>query len=404
MAKKGSGDTKNKILKAAFSEWGKIKFHNTSLSLINKKLGISKAALYRYFKNKADLINVMNDYYSELLFKLGESFLKEAEKLDPMESLKLYVDKYINYFMKNKNYSLFFLNLFDKERAARNKLLGDIFARQVEFFKSKMGLLNRWVPESRIAGFYNHAFWAILYSIHYKLESGTGNSSLKDINSETVYKMIVDGFGKNIDIINFEDVEKVSVIDNTQLVQRDKIVDAIADVVAEEGLWNTSTDKIAAKLGMSKSSLYFYFKNKNEMIYKSIVEQLEKMTDLYLEAKGSFDSFEEVLYCNMVVKGTYLKHDDKFIEVFNWLNNQDNEFDKRMREYKQLYAAGLGFMVEGIEAGKIETYGMDAEFIVGFLNSQVIKELITCKLNNQEFTVDNLRLIYNLFFHGIKGR
>lgn len=402
MSKKNSGDTKSKILKAAFSEWGKIKFHNTSLSLINKKLGISKAALYRYFKNKAELINVMNDYYSELLFKLGNSFLKEAEKLNPLDSMRLFVDKYINYFMKNKNYSLFFMNLFDKERAYNNRLLGEIFQKQIDFFKSKIAGLNKWVPEHYISSYYNHAFWAVLYAIHYKLESSC--SDKKDINSDKVYRMIVDGFGKNIETIDYEKVEKVSVIDSSQVIQRDKIVDAIAEVVAEEGLWNTSTDKIAAKLGMSKSSLYFYFKNKNEMIYKSILDQLIKMNNLYLEARNSTSSFEEDVYCNMLVKGTYLNHDDKFLEVFNWLNYQDSEFENKMREMTDLYETGVAFMVKGVETGKIETYGMDVEFIVGFLNSQVIKEIITCKLSNQEFNVDNLRLIYNLFFYGIRGK
>ena len=50
---------KELIISTAFEEWGKSCYRNMSLTKIINKLKITKPALYRYFKNKKELLDIM---------------------------------------------------------------------------------------------------------------------------------------------------------------------------------------------------------------------------------------------------------------------------------------------------------------------------------------------------------
>ena len=52
-------EQKANIISAAFSEWSKTHFTSMSLAKVAKKLSLTKPALYRYFKNKAELLQTM---------------------------------------------------------------------------------------------------------------------------------------------------------------------------------------------------------------------------------------------------------------------------------------------------------------------------------------------------------
>ena len=67
--------------------------------------------------------------------------------------------------------------------------------------------------------------------------------------------------------------------------------------MTEEGIQNASVDKIAAKVGMSKSSLYFFFKNKDEMLTKMVEREQEHVKGLLLERLKGFAGFPEQAYC-----------------------------------------------------------------------------------------------------------
>ncbi len=49
------------IVDTAFKVWGENSFYNTSLSSLAEALGMSKPAIYRYFKNKDALLQAMKD-------------------------------------------------------------------------------------------------------------------------------------------------------------------------------------------------------------------------------------------------------------------------------------------------------------------------------------------------------
>lgn len=47
-----------------------------------------------------------------------------------------------------------------------------------------------------------------------------------------------------------------------------RVLDVAAGILNEDGLTNASLETLSRKLGLNKSSLYYYFKNKEELVYK----------------------------------------------------------------------------------------------------------------------------------------
>ena len=75
--------------------------------------------------------------------------------------------------------------------------------------------------------------------------------------------------------------------------RKDQILDAASEVFAEKGVYETRMDDIVEKSGLSKGTLYWYFKSKDEIvlniferIFSREFEELENMVDSSESAKA----------------------------------------------------------------------------------------------------------------------
>lgn len=60
---------------------------------------------------------------------------------------------------------------------------------------------------------------------------------------------------------------------------RKKILEKAEDLFAEKGFSGTSVDKIAKSAGVNKALIYYYFKDKNDIVvalFRNILEEMEK--------------------------------------------------------------------------------------------------------------------------------
>ncbi|ACM93427.1 transcriptional regulator, TetR Family Member [Nautilia profundicola AmH] len=85
--------TKEDILKTALKLFANRGYENTSLEEVANKIGITKPAIYYYFKNKKALYNeIFIEKFSKLEFELKDSL---------EENLKEYIYKLGDFFIKN---------------------------------------------------------------------------------------------------------------------------------------------------------------------------------------------------------------------------------------------------------------------------------------------------------------
>lgn len=90
--------------------------------------------------------------------------------------------------------------------------------------------------------------------------------------------------------------------------KQNRILKAALEVFAQNDYKSAGTDDIAAKAGISKGLLFYYFKNK-QMLYLYVVRQLQKMIEDHLqitEKTGLTDFFDIVDY-GINEKMRYLK-------------------------------------------------------------------------------------------------
>lgn len=65
---------------------------------------------------------------------------------------------------------------------------------------------------------------------------------------------------------------------------RQEIIDVSKELLLKEGFGKISMRKIAAKAGVSATSIYLYFKNKDELLLALIEESIEKLNSALKEA------------------------------------------------------------------------------------------------------------------------
>jgi AcrR family transcriptional regulator len=73
---------------------------------------------------------------------------------------------------------------------------------------------------------------------------------------------------------------------------RDRIIDATADLVFERGVARTSLDDVRAATATSKSQLYHYFRDKDDLIRAVIARQTERVLNAQRPDLETLDSFE----------------------------------------------------------------------------------------------------------------
>jgi TetR/AcrR family transcriptional repressor of nem operon len=73
---------------------------------------------------------------------------------------------------------------------------------------------------------------------------------------------------------------------------RARIVDAAADLIYARGVDRTSLDDVMAESGVSKSQLYHYFKDKDELVLEVIALQTERVLGAQQPHLGALDSLE----------------------------------------------------------------------------------------------------------------
>lgn len=81
--------SREKILMASLELFAGKTYHNTSISDIAEKAGVSKGLIYNYFDTKEDILKGIIDY----LMQIGDKMFAEAAKYpDPKAELKALID------------------------------------------------------------------------------------------------------------------------------------------------------------------------------------------------------------------------------------------------------------------------------------------------------------------------
>jgi AcrR family transcriptional regulator len=323
--------TREDIIKTAFRVWGRELYLTTSLKDLAGELGVSKAALYRHFRNKEAILEAMYGYFFDDFTAFVKSGYQQAlEAPDYLESIVILTRIITEYYARNTDAFGFFLFRVYDNRELRN---------MAEALRRRGMDMSRFRRRSGPDPDYPTLFQMILATLSFWMAIfHAGGSPAKNCRNPRkpteaeiaaiitgVEEKIMEGLGLHKDVLNTLDygaLEKNIPRSQLEAFEDDGLLKAVAETVAAAGPWKASLDMIARRSGLSKSGLYAHFKNKQEMLRRFFITELERMIR-YAEAGIAASELPlEQFYMAVISLADYLRSRPEILLAADWIRTR----------------------------------------------------------------------------------
>lgn len=350
------GTTKELILEEAFNFFGDSRNVDFSLSQLAEKVGISKPAIYRHFSSKGALVEEMRNHFMDLIadrFDEGRRISEESGipffKAIFINSVEFFVGhpELISYFIVQFSYDCNFSDLcrhvVSKKCSECGVEISGVHKNSEIFFCSTAILFFIKVREGMLRGAvgcgdFPEKLWNFL-------DGGFASFARE---GDVLFPVPIDD-GRRKELL------ELCRIDANVFPDEDRIFTALASVIKREGLPNVTVEKIASELGMAKSSLYFYFDNKNHMVRKLIDREFQVLVELVRENSIEARNFSEFIYISMHTELNYFLCRPSLLPICGWILRTSSEdrgekeievmniWEKRMHMTGECDKIDLGF-------------------------------------------------------------
>lgn len=425
-------DRRETIVDTAFQVWGKTNFTQMSLTPIARHLGITKAALYKHFRNKDELLQAMEQRFLSRYRVFHEEFFHEVEGFDLSKTVRLFLEKVLRFYAGNPYFLTYFYVWLLRSRMAERAEIIPLFLRQRELFQN---LFHQWgIPteaeelDTRLHFLYICAtFWVSTLFWNFnecKHPSPLQNALIVDeeawqpaldrwhlycmrglIDSRDGYNEHGNREGTTRQEIPYKEIEAKVVLPPPPKREHDRIFQAIVDVSAEVGIREATIERIAEKLGMSKSSLYSHFRNKRSMFESLIREEQRFMLKILKENLASLPGFVERSYGFMYITLFHTLSNPSLLSLFNWFRFQNiripirpprRSFANELKEY-------FGFFFEAREKGELictQEELLPAAVLLHVLTFRSIQDTGAPSKLDESF-LKKIRAMHRLYLYGL---
>lgn len=300
-------NTKEKILECAFGLYGKPRMSEISLSEIAAKAGISKTAIFRHYKNKEELMEKMREKFFEA-FALMISQLDDSRKPYNLKGVERAVRCIFDFCQNYPNYLSYFLqeSLSDELLTEGVNLVlldNGINVINEDVFKDK----KNFVAQNMVPSFFQHTL------LHFLILAFCSTKDFVKINDIERYKtkvseLIYSGLGKKKNPISDERKKELDERCKLQLESDEKtnrFFNAFIQLVQDNRSSKITVEKIAAALGMAKSSIYSFFANKNDYLMNMLFQETERVCAILKEKSAAAKNPDEAIYIMMRTQANY---------------------------------------------------------------------------------------------------
>ncbi len=184
-----------------------------------------------------------------------------------------------------------------------------------------------------------------------------------------------------------------------QAARREEIISVALQLIEKKGFQKTSMREIAALADMGKSSLYDFFKTKDEIVIyaveKKIEETIEKVNRIIAEESSPEQCLRKIMLNHLGVPKQYRT-------VLMWLNAEseylEEEYQKRLKAARYAYQDIIKSVIEdGMFTGIFRK--TDAAHVSRLLINSILSIVYTSRPSTSpEKMLDETM---NIFLHGI---
>jgi AcrR family transcriptional regulator len=317
--------TNDDIIKAALKVWGRELYQTTSLSQVAQELGVSKAALYRHFKDKEALMEAIYAGFYDDFAVFIKSGYEKALKIENKNERGFYINQLITeYYIRNRESFVFFIiQVFKNQRLMA--LTGELRARGVDFAKlMKKDDLSPQIPVFLLISVTMNFWVAKFHRFGYKPVERPSEEQIEKALA-SINSRVLSGLGlqaEKVDALDYAALERQASHKAYEETEDNKLLRAVAGAVAEAGPWNASMEMVARRSGLSKSGLYAHFKNKNDMLAQLFVSEFTRIMDYaWMNITGS-ETPEEQLYLVIISIADYLRSRPEILIALDWVKTR----------------------------------------------------------------------------------
>jgi len=191
-----------------------------------------------------------------------------------------------------------------------------------------------------------------------------------------------------------------------QRFRRREILQAAREVFAESGFEDTTMDKIAERAGISKGTLYLYFKSKGDLLIQAIAEIMNTVYEMAERVlKADVSPLEKVkLWISETMN--YFEQNRSFFRVLQnisgkvHIESMEEEIKKLMRRPIEVYALVGKILEDGIKEGKLVDVSPTR---LGAVLTKIIEGVLICRINDKEVRPisEDIELVYQAFINGV---
>jgi len=328
--------TKTDIIEAAFKVWGREYYFNTSLSLLASELKVCKPALYRHFLSKNALFEAMTRYfYDDFAAFIREDYRKALQNEDKTESIFILIRSVTKYYAQNKNNFIFAMIKLNEHKIESTDISNELRTRGIDFRYLHETINKNYTFEPLIMRliFVTLTFYMAGF---YKMNKNLVNQPISPIDetliSEIIGKIseiIGKGLGytnDEIDSLNYDKLES-QITGTADNLTDDPLLKAVAGAVAEAGPWEASMEQVARRSGLSKSSLYSHFKDRQDMLHQLFLTEFKRIIDFARQGKLKSQDPIEQLYLGIFSIAEYLRSKPDILITFDWIRNRKLNFN-----------------------------------------------------------------------------
>ena len=176
--------------------------------------------------------------------------------------------------------------------------------------------------------------------------------------------------------------------------RRKEILEKVLAVFVKEGFEDTTFQKIADHCGITRTTLYIYFRNKKEIFNYSIKLLLAKVDEDIkpIRSDSSLNSIEKITKVLLEVFGHFEKNRRLLSVIFDYLlhfskDNTDPEQRVRRRTLKLRHILA-SLVIEGVKSGELKPINIKTanEYLYSFIEAAIFRLVVL-----QRKTVGDLR-------------
>lgn len=175
-------------------------------------------------------------------------------------------------------------------------------------------------------------------------------------------------------------------------LKREEIMASAIAIIAEKGYHGTTMEDIASRLLMTKGSLYYYFKNKQELVFESQIKLLNESLGHFSLVEKMKANAEEKLIKMIQLHTEHLVYNKAGFELMIkpeeiFTEEQINEIYRLQEKYAEKYDV---LLKEGIKDGSFNIAEDEIKIVrnllLGALNWMMQWHSLEGKKNVEDFT------------------